>query len=205
VIERLARIDFHNSTELADDTLLCLCREGVAGWAVGTIKLNVRYSRGADYSGTCFYGEQRVYVNVGRHVTYPYLMDTHVARSKTVGRQWFKPLYTIQINDGYQLALFVFMHELYHLLVKRAKRNLRQKESMCDRFAARSLVDRFGLTMRDEKGKVISRDAWDFQDVDGFVAAARDRRAARRPIRQKREHEPKVQQDGQLPLFPDLM
>jgi len=196
----LARIEFHNSTDLLDDTLRTLCMEGAAGWAVRTVKLYVRYSRGADYSGTCFYGERRIYINLGRHVRYPYLMTTHVARAKTVGRNWHKPLFTIEITDGYQLAMFVFMHELYHLLVKRARRNIRQKESMCDRFAARFLVDRFGLTMRDHEGKVVSRDEWDFQDVDGFVAAARDRRAARRPIR--RERHPVLQRDEQLLLFP---
>ncbi len=75
------------------------------------------------------------------------------------------------------MVLFVFLHELYHFLVKRARRNPRQKESMCDRFAARYLVERFGATVRDSSGRIVPREAWDFQDLERFVAAARDRRA----------------------------
>ena len=113
---------------------------------------------------------------------------THIARSCTIGRRWYKPIYTVDLRDGGEVVLFVFMHELYHLLVKRARRNTRQKESMCDRFAARYVVERFGAVVRDEKGQLVPRDAWDFQDVEGFVKDARDRRvrkirrAARHPI-----------------------
>jgi Zn-dependent peptidase ImmA (M78 family) len=126
-------------------------------------------------------------------------MGTNLARAKTVGRRWYKPIYTLKISDGYELALFVFMHELYHLLIKRARRNTRQKESRCDRFAARFLVDRFGATVRDHKRRLMPREAWDFQDVESFVAAARDRRAARRPIQLKAK--PGKERDGQLLLF----
>jgi hypothetical protein len=91
------------------------------------------------------------------------------------------------------------MHELYHLLVKRARRNTRQKESMCDRFAARFLVERCGSIVRDDKGRLIPREVWDYQDLDGFVAAARDRRAARRPI--TKTLQPATGREGQLLLF----
>ena len=68
--------------------------------------------------------------------------------------------------DPYQVVLFVYLHECFHLLVKRARRNTRQKESMCDRYAARYLVDRFGAVVRDEKGRLVPRDVWEFQDLD---------------------------------------
>lgn len=175
----MSRIDFHNSTHLVDAQLLALFNAGLSGWAVGTLRLFVRYSRGADFSGTCYYSDRRIYVNLGRHLVYPYAMDTNVARAKTNGRYWWKPTCTLALQDGYQLATFIFMHELYHLLVKRARRNVRRKESMCDRFAARFLVEQFGLTLRGPDGRHIPRHEWDFQDLDGFVAAARDRRASR--------------------------
>ncbi len=194
----MTRIDFHNSTDLPGDTLLDLFKEGVAGWALRPLTIRVRYSRGADFSGTCFYTERRIYINIGRHLAYPYLMGTNLALTKTIGRRWYKPIYTLEMGSGYEVAAFVFMHELYHLLVKRARRNTRQKESMCDRFAARFVVTLFGATVRDEKGQVIPREEWDSQDVDGFVAAARDLRAARRPIRRKRKGvEPVGRPEGQ--------
>jgi hypothetical protein len=147
---------------------------GMRGWRVGRVVTRVRYSRGADFSGTCFYADRRLFINLGRHVRYPYLMATNLARAKTVGRRWYKPTCRIELRDGYELVLFIFMHELYHLLVKLARRNTRRKESMCDRFAARYLVDRFGSPIVDERGREVPREAWDFQDLDGFVAAVRD-------------------------------
>ncbi len=168
--------DVRNSTDLSDARLLALFREGIAGWAVGTITVRVRYSRGADFSGTCFYADRRIHVNLGRHLVYPYTMETYLARARTIGPRWYKPAYTLQLKNGYEVVLFVFMHELYHLLVKRARRNTRQKESMCDRFAASYLVDRFGATVRGPNRRPVPREEWDFQDLHGFVAAAHDRR-----------------------------
>jgi hypothetical protein len=179
----VSRIELHNSTGLSDARLLTLCSQGLAGWSVGTITLRVRYSRGADFSGTCFYGDRRIHVNLGRHLAYPYLMATNLARARTVGRRWHKPLYALELKDAYQVVLFIFLHELYHLLVKRARRNTRQKESMCDRFAARFLVERFGVPVRAPDGASVPRTQWDFQDLDGFVAAARSKRAVRPPAR----------------------
>lgn len=169
-------VDFHNTTALPDARLRPVCAEAAAPWAVGRITLRIRYSRGADFSGTCFYADRRIFVNVGRHLRYPYRLRTNLAKARTSGRYWYRPVYTLDLADGCQLALFIFLHELYHLLVKRARRNTRQKESMCDRFAARYMVTRFGRSVRDSKGAVVPRRIWDFQDLEGFVAAARDRR-----------------------------
>ena len=197
----LTPIEFNNATDLADGKLLAMCREGAANWSVGRIHLRVRYSRGADFSGTCFYAERRIHVNLGRHLAYPYLMATHLARSKTCGQYWYKPIYTLQLQDGYQVVLFVFMHELYHLLVRKARRNTRQKESMCDRFAARFLVERYGGCVRDRRGGLVAREAWDYQDVEGFVAAAR-RRRPKHPLRAGARSPGENQGDSQLLLFP---
>jgi len=181
--------------------VFALCRDGLAGWAVGTVTLRVRYSRGADFSGTCFYADRRIYVNIGRHLVYPYRMATNLARTKTIGDRWYKPAYILTLKTGYEMVLFVFMHELYHLLVKRARRNTRQKESMCDRFAAGWLVDRFGAAVTAPDGTGVPREAWDFQDLNGFVTAARDRRETRRAeaMAVVLSH---PSRDGQLPLFP---
>jgi len=197
----MSRVDFHNSTALDDPRLMRLCEEGVAGWSVGTITLRVRYSRGADFSGTCYYTDRRIHVNLGRHLVYPYRMQTSIARAKTIGRRWYKPLYSLELADAYHVVLFVFLHELYHLLVKRAKRNTRQKESMCDRFATRYLIDRFQVRVRGTGGEAVPREAWDFQDIEGFVAAARDRRVPRpRPVPKIEAPCRKVHE--QLLLFP---
>lgn len=167
-----------NTTDMKDEALGELFRAGLHGWNAGTIRLWVRYSRGADFSGTCYYADQRVFINIGRHVAYPYHLKSNIARAKTHGRVWRRPLYSLEIRSNYQLALFIFMHELFHILVKRSKRNTRQKEGMCDRFAARHLVDRHDVRVFDHKGLPADRCDWDFQNLDGFVARAQDRHAA---------------------------
>lgn len=197
----MSRIVLHNSTDLTTARLQTLCDEVLAGWAVGTVTVRVRYSRGADFSGTCVYSDRRIYVNLGRHLTYPYAMGTHLARAKRIGRQWYKPIYAVEMRDAYQVVLFVFLHELYHLLVKRAGRNTRQKESMCDRFAARFLVDRFGGVVRSPEGHPVPRDEWDFQDLEAFVAGARDGRVLRAAPVLRAATSPETRQE-QLLLFP---
>lgn len=189
--EALARIRFRNSTALSDRRLLSPCVEATTGWALGTITLAVRYSRGADFSGTCFYTDRRIFVNLGKHLTYPYPMATNLAKAKAVGRRWYRPVYTVELRDAYEVVLFIFLHELYHLLVKRAKRNTRQKEGMCDRFAARYLADRSGVVVRGPGSRTVPRQAWDFQDLDGFVAAARDGRTRRGQVAPQALPEPK--------------
>jgi hypothetical protein len=168
-------IDFSNRTSLDNRRLRALIEEGVAGWNTGALRVRIRYSRGADFSGSCYYTTQRIFLNVGKHLKYPYRLRTHLARARVTGRQWFKPRYAIELADGYQLVAFLFMHELYHLLVRRAGRNTRQKESMCDRFAARFVVDRFPVSVCDPEGLLVPRQVWDFQDLDGFVCMTRIR------------------------------
>jgi predicted SprT family Zn-dependent metalloprotease len=179
-------MDLTNRTHLNTDELQRRMRTAADGWSLGRLRVHVRYSRRADYSGTCYYKQGVIYVNLGRHLAYPYRLGTSVAPAKSNARHWWKPIYTLELADEYQVALFVFLHELYHWLVHRARRNPRQKESMCDRFAARILVDRFGVRVRDERGRLARREAWDIQNVEAFVAAARPPRpvpAARAAVR----------------------
>ncbi len=196
----MSRMDFANSTSLCDERLESMFKNGIDGWSVGTLTVRVRYSRGADFSGTCFYADCRIYINLGRHLKFPYKLATNLAKVQVVRRGWRRQLVTIETRDAYELAMFIFMHELYHLLVKRARRNTRQKESMCDRFAARFLVDHFGAPIRDGDNRPIPRESWNFQDLDGFVAAAKDKRrsvkAARTPLLPRTPEQP-----GQQLLF----
>ncbi|MFH0981793.1 MAG: hypothetical protein V2A79_09670 [Planctomycetota bacterium] len=176
-------IDFENCTDLNDARLRTLCLDAVRPWRTGRLVVRVRYSRGADFSGTCYYTEGRVFVNLGRHLKYPYRMGTQIARAVTGRHGWSKPIYTVELADGYQVVLFVFLHECYHWLVKRARRNPRQKESMCDRFATRVLVDGYGATVRDPEGHRVPRDGWDFQDVESFISPLRRKSAIVTPPR----------------------
>lgn len=192
----MSRIDFSNSTALSTDRIAEIINRGTQGWATGSVTVRVRYGRGADFSGACHYATQRIYINIGRHVQYPYRMNTHIARTRTVGRRWYRPLYSLELSSAYDLVAFIFMHELYHLLVKRAGRNVRQKEGRCDRFATRFMVDQFATRVLSEKGVPLDRAEWDFQDVESFVAAARDGRV--RAACKKLVVSPKIQKPLQI-------
>lgn len=172
---------FKNTTALDDRRLRDAFDRAVAPGPVASLDVRVRYSRGSDFSGACHYTSNRLYVNLGRHLRYPYRMDTYLARAVSSKGAWFKPLYGIELVDGYQVVLFVLLHEYYHWLIKRARRNTRQKESMCDRYAARILVEQYGAVIRDPGGRLVPRESWDFQDLDRFVAAAFWPRRRRRP------------------------
>lgn len=175
-----SRMALRNRTELNTGRLESLILRYDRTWACGRLAVSVRYSRGADFSGTCIYAKRRIHVNIGRHVAFPYRMSTCVARARSDGTFWWKDEYFMELADAYQLVLFVFLHELYHWLVKKAGHNPRQKESMCDRFAARVLADECGCVVRDSRGRRVRRESWDFQDLEGFVAAARRTRGTRR-------------------------
>ena len=192
---------FRNSTALDDHTLVGMFRSAVHPWPIERLDIRVRYSRGSDFSGSCHYAADRLYINLGKHLTYPYLMDTYLARAVSLPSAWFKPLYSIELADGLQVVLFVLLHEYYHWLIKRARRNTRQKESMCDRFAARALVDLCRAVVRNPQGRPVPREAWDFQDLDRFVASALTRRVVRRPTRPAAARHPKPSTPGQQLLL----
>lgn len=167
-----ALIRFRNTTTLSSDKLTSLFYRYVRHWRISRLDIRVHFSRGADYSGTCFYDDRRIHVNLGRHVRFPYRLGTCIARSRRFRHHWARPIFHVTLPDAYQLALFIFLHELYHLLVRIARRNPRQKESMCDRFATRVLVDHHGAIVCAPSGEPVEREIWDFQDLDGFVASA---------------------------------
>ncbi len=172
-------MNFRNTTHVDSDLLLTSIQDAIEGWPSDKLIVRVRYSRGAEFSGTCYYASNRIFVNLGRENRYPYRLLTHIARPRANRTHWWRELYSVDIASAHELVLFVFLHEFYHWLVKQARRNVRQKEGRCDRFATRILVDRYGAQVRDARGKPVSRDAWDFQDLNGFVAAARRKNTSR--------------------------
>ncbi|MCZ6815882.1 MAG: hypothetical protein O7F76_04180 [Planctomycetota bacterium] len=171
-------MDFRNSTQLDGDRLERMFLNALERWPHDRLRVFVRYSRGAEYSGTCFYRDGRIYVNLGPKNRYPFRIETCIARARSNTTCWWRESYGIEVGSPYELVLFVFLHEVYHWLVRLARRNVRQKESRCDRFAVRRLVERYGAVVTDRRGRPVDRQEWDFQDLDGFVAAARrpDRR-----------------------------
>lgn len=165
-------MDFGNSTKLDSERLRRLFLQHTHPYRHDRLKVRVRYSRGADFSGSCFYRHRLIYINIGRHNVYPYAMGTHIAKAKSNRTHWWRDVYRVILADAEQLALFVYLHELYHVLVKQAGRSPRRKEGMCDRFATRRLVDYFGCPVVDESDRPVARETWDFKDLDQFVAAA---------------------------------
>ncbi len=165
-------MDFGNSTELDSERLGGLLVRHTRPYSHEGLRVRVRHSRGADFSGTCYYADNHIYVNLGRHNRYPYYLGTNIARSRSNRTHWWRDTYRLALADGYQLALFVFLHEFFHYLVHQAGRNPRRKESMCDRFATRILVDDHGAAVVDPEGRAVPRENWDFQDVHRFVTAA---------------------------------
>jgi hypothetical protein len=179
-------MDVHNSTELDTGRLHAMFVQHTLPYRHERLKVRVRYGRGAEFSGTCYYGRGQIFVNIGRRNGYPYTLGTSTAKAKSNRTHWWRPIYRLTVADAYQLALFVYLHELYHYLVKAAKRSPRRKEAMCDRFATRVLVDHYGCRLRDTSGRRVPRESWDFKDLDAFIAAApRQKTAPRRTRRSK--------------------
>ncbi|MBI5864378.1 MAG: hypothetical protein HZB38_07710 [Planctomycetes bacterium] len=165
-------MDFRNTTHLDEVRLYEMFLRHTAPYRHERLTVRVRYSRSAAFSGACYYRTSRLLINLGRQNRYPYALSTHVARSQSNRTHWWRELYQLTLADAYQLALFVYLHELFHFLVKAAGRNTRRKEAMCDRFAARVLVDDYGCPLRTVDGRLVRRADWDFQDLAAFVGGA---------------------------------
>lgn len=165
-------MQFNNSTGLNSERLYRLFLRHTSPYRHDELNVRVRYSRGADFSGACYYRNARLFINLGRANRYPYEFATHIAKAESNRTHWWRDLYRITVADAYQLALFIYLHELYHYLVNKAGRGVRRKEGMCDRFATRVLVDEYGCPLRDSSGRPAIRERWDFQDLHAFVAAA---------------------------------
>lgn len=176
-------MQFRNSTALNTDGLYEQLLRHTHPYRHDDLRVSVRYSRGADFSGSCYYVGSRIFVNIGRHVTYPYVMATHVAKATSNSTHWWREQLTVTLAEAPQLVLFIYLHELFHYLVKVSGRNPRRKEAMCDRFAARVLVDQYGCRIQRRSGGAAPREMWDFKDLDAFVATApKQTRPAPRPI-----------------------
>src|SRR5512135_3277650 len=113
-------MDFRNATDLDDTRLETLFLRHTWPYRHDRLTVRVRYSRGAEFSGTCYYATARLFINIGRRNQYPYLLGTHIARAKSDRTHWWRETYRLVTADAYQLALFVYLHELYHYLVKSA-------------------------------------------------------------------------------------
>lgn len=196
-------MEFTNTSDLNSDPLRAMFERHLDGWPHRSLTVIVRHTRSRPFSGLCDYRRKRFHINVGRNVEYPYEIRTHLARAQSDARYWWKEIYRIRVRDAYQLALFVFLHELFHWLVKQAGRNTRRKESMCDRFAARILVDQYGATVIDRGGHPVERSAWDFQDLDRFVARARRLTLAEKAVRRRTRKIP-VPPPVSTPTIPTL-
>lgn len=165
-------MEFRNSTNLDGPRLHRTFVRHTYPYCHDGLRVSVRPSRGADFSGACYYRDARIFVNLGDHVRFPYALGTHIARARSNRTHWWRDVYRLTVADAYQLALFVYLHELYHYLVKAAGRSPQRKESRCDRFAARVLVDHHGCEVLDPAGRPVPREVWDFQDLETFVARA---------------------------------
>lgn len=165
-------MDFRNSTDLDDARLYELVLRHTAPYRHDRLTVRVRPSRGSPFSGSCYYRDSRIFVNIGRDNRYPYTFGTCVARAQSSRTHWWREIYRLTVADAYHLALFVYLHELFHFLVKAAGRNPRRKESMCDRFAAAVLIDQYGATLTDRADRPVQREAWDIKDTAAFVQRA---------------------------------
>lgn len=161
-----------NSTALDSERLRATFERHTEPYDHTRLWVRVRYSRKADYSGTCYYRNQRIFVNIGRRVVYPYTLGTYLAKARTQGSFWTRDVFQLHLGEAAHLALFIYLHELFHHLVQVAGRCVRRKEAMCDRFAARVLIDEYGCVLTDRDGRSVPREAWDFQDLEGYVARA---------------------------------
>jgi hypothetical protein len=148
-VHHLRGFSLRNTTRL--DTLRLLRRfgEAMSDWPVEGLRVWVRASRGADYSGTCYPREGRIYVNFSPRLIFPYRLHVQVARGRTVRGVWRRSLHALQVPGAEELVTFVFLHECCHWLIHKARRNGRCKEAVCDRFAARYLVESCGCVLRD--------------------------------------------------------
>lgn len=165
-------MQFENQTELASGRLRDTFLRHTAPYRHDALQVAVRHTRKADFSGACYYRDARIFVNVGRRNRYPYSFVTHVAKARTHRTHWSREALRLTVADPYQLALFVYLHELFHYLVKVSGRKTGRKEAMCDRFATRVLVDEYGCPLETPRGLPAPRELWDFQDLHGFVARA---------------------------------
>lgn len=170
-------MQFRNDTLLKTERLRELVLRHTLPYPHGGLQVHIRPSRKAAFSGTCYYLEGRIFVNIGPQNRYPYRFATLLAKAQSHTCGWWREAYYITVANAYELSLFVYLHELFHYLVKLAERSPKRKEGMCDRFAALVLADEYGCPVTRGDGSAAPRDNWDFQDLHAFVAKARKHNA----------------------------
>lgn len=162
-------MDFRNRTSLLDTRLYPLILRHTEPFDHSAIRVRFKHSRGAQFSGSCYYRTSTLNVNISPRNSYPYALSTHVARPQSNATHWWRELYELTLADAYQLALFIYLHELCHYLIKRAGRSVKRREGACDRFAARVLIDQYGCPLRDSHGREPPRDSWDILNFDSLL------------------------------------
>ena len=108
---------FRNSTALDDERLHAALLRYTAPYRHDRLSVSVRYSRGADFSGTCFYRHGRIFVNIGRHVTFPYRLGTNIARARSNRTHWWRSTYYLTVADAYER----FEPEAMRVLIESAR------------------------------------------------------------------------------------
>jgi hypothetical protein len=98
-------LQFRNDTALDTDRLTALIIRHTAPYPHLGLQVTIRDSRKAPFSGTCFYLEGRIFVNIGRHNRYPYRFATLLAKAQSANGRWWREAYFITVADAYQLAL----------------------------------------------------------------------------------------------------
>lgn len=163
-------MDYRNSTTIDDAWLYPAVLRYTWPYRHQDLRVRFRPSRGADFSGACYYKSGRIFVNIGRHNRYPYTFATQTATRRGVGGAAVR--FSLVVADAGELALFVYLHELFHWLVYAAGLPPRRREAVCDRFATRVMVDHFGCALLGADGAQAGRAAWDVDDLAALVANA---------------------------------
>ena len=177
-------MDFRNRTNLLDTRLYPLILRHTEPFDHSYLRVRFKNSRGAPFSGSCYYRTSTLNINLSPRNTYPFALATHVARPQSNATHWWRELYELTLADAYQLALFIYLHELCHYLIKRAGRSVKRREGACDRFAARVLVDHYGSSLRDSHGREPARDSWDILNLDALLSDAPRMTSVPRPATQ---------------------
>ena len=126
-------MDFKNTTTLDSNLLRETGESAVAGWPTDPLVVRVRWSRGAEFSGTCVYATHRLYINLGRHLQYPYRMETHCARGRKAWGRYYKPRSFLELCDEHGLYVVDEANVESHALMQTLSKDPRFEHAILDR------------------------------------------------------------------------
>ena len=89
---------FFNSTGLDGCRLERLLLRHTLPFRHDKLTVRIRYSRGADFSGACYYRGHRIFINLGRHNRYPYRLGTNIARARSNRTHWWRETYALLLD-----------------------------------------------------------------------------------------------------------